>query len=77
MLLQHCVMSSLLQARVAALRSQLGAVEAEKAAEVETRMKSVQELSLALQVAVTARCLCPAVQSCPALPCHCWDACLL
>jgi len=42
---------------VAALRSQLGAVEAEKAAEVEARMKSVQELSLALQVVGAAECL--------------------
>jgi septal ring factor EnvC (AmiA/AmiB activator) len=38
------------QARLAALRAELGALEREKGAEVDARLRSVQELSTALAV---------------------------
>ena len=40
------------QARLAALRAQLGALEQEKAGEFEARIKGMQDLSAALQVRV-------------------------
>jgi peptidoglycan hydrolase CwlO-like protein len=43
------------QARLAALRAELGALEREKSAEVDARLRSVQELSSALAV---SRCCC-------------------
>lgn len=42
------------QARVAALRAELGGVEKEKSAEVEARLRSMQELSTALAVSQAA-----------------------